>query len=47
MKDQGDQQEGKDRDGSNAGFENEPTSLDKYYELYPNKKYNPNNTSAK
>lgn len=41
------QQEGKNRDGSNAGFVNEPTSLDKYYELYPNKKYNPNNTSAK
>lgn len=41
------QQEGKNRDGVNAGFENEPTSLDSYYELYPNKKYNPNNTSTK
>ena len=40
------QQEGKNRDGVNAGFENEPTSLDSYYKLYPNKKYNPNNTSA-
>ena len=40
------QQEGKSRDGVNAGFENEPTSLDAYYKLYPNKKYNPNNTSA-
>ena len=40
-------QEGKTRDGANAGFSNEPTSLDEYYELYPNKKYNPNNTSAK
>ena len=40
-------QEGKTRDGKNAGFVNEPTSLDSYYELYPNKKYNPNNTSAK
>jgi hypothetical protein len=40
------QQEGKSRDGANAGFENEPTSLDAYYKLYPNKKYNPNNTSA-
>lgn len=39
-------QEGKTRDGKNAGFENEPTSLDSYYKLYPNKKYNPNNTSA-
>lgn len=41
------QQEGKNRDGVSAGFENEPTSLDSYYNLYPNKKYNPNNTSAK
>lgn len=40
------QQEGKNRDGVNAGFENEPTSLDSYYKLYPNKKYNPNKTSA-
>ena len=39
-------QEGKTRDGKNAGFDNEPTSLDSYYKLYPNKKYNPNNTSA-
>ena len=39
-------QEGKTRDGANAGFVNEPTSLDSYYKLYPNKKYNPNNTSA-
>ena len=41
------QQEGKNRDGVNAGFENEPTRLDSYYELSPNKKYNPNNTSTK
>ena len=40
------QQEGKNREGKNAGFDNEPTSLDSYYKLYPNKKYNPNNTSA-
>ncbi len=40
------QQEGKNREGVNAGFDNEPTSLDSYYKLYPNKKYNPNNTSA-
>jgi hypothetical protein len=39
-------QEGKDRDGKNAGFVNEPTSLDSYYQLYPNKKYNPSNFSA-
>lgn len=35
-------QEGKDKEGKNAGFENEPASLDYYYELYPNKKLNPN-----
>jgi len=35
-------QEGKTRDGVNAGFSNEPTSLDYYYEEYVNKKYNPN-----
>ena len=39
-------QEGKTRDGRNAGFSNEPTSLDSYYQLYPNKKYNPSNMSA-
>ena len=39
-------QEGKTRDGKNAGFINEPTSLDSYYQLYPNKKYNPSNLSA-
>lgn len=37
-------QEGKTRDGKNAGFANEPTSLDYYYEQYVNKKYNPNKT---
>lgn len=37
-------QEGKTRDGVNAGFSNEPTSLDYYYEHYVNKKYNPNKT---
>lgn len=36
-------QEGKAKDGRNAGFSNEPTSLDDYYRLYPNKKYNPSN----
>ena len=36
-------QEGKTKDGRNAGFSNEPTSLDDYYRLYPNKKYNPSN----
>lgn len=35
-------QEGKNRDGKNAGFDNEPVSLDYYYEVYANKKYNPN-----
>ena len=35
-------QEGKSKDGVNAGFDNEPVSLDYYYEIYPNKKYNPN-----
>ena len=39
-------QEGKTREGKNAGFVNEPTSLDAYYKLYPNKKYNPNNTNG-
>ena len=37
-------QEGKTSDGQNAGFTNEPVSLDYYYEHYVNKKYNPNNT---
>ncbi len=35
-------QEGKNREGKNAGFENEPASLDYYYDIYCNKKYNPN-----
>ena len=35
-------QEGKTREGKNAGFLNEPTSLDYYYEQYVNKKFNPN-----
>ena len=35
-------QEGKTKDGKNAGFSNEPTSLDEYYEIYKRKKYNPN-----
>ena len=35
-------QEGKSRDGKNAGFGNEPASLDYYYDIYYNKKYNPN-----
>ena len=35
-------QEGKTREGKNAGFVNEPTSLDYYYDQYVNKKYNPN-----
>lgn len=38
-------QEGKTRDGEQAGFSNEPVSLDYYYHHYKNKKYNPNNTS--
>lgn len=38
-------QEGKTVDGAKAGFSNEPTSLDYYYEHYVNKKYNPNNTN--
>ena len=36
-------QEGKSKDGVNAGFDNEPVSLDYYYEIYQNKKYNPSN----
>ena len=36
-------QEGKTKDGQNAGFYNEPVSLDYYYEIYQNKKYNPSN----
>ena len=36
-------QEGKNKDGVNAGFYNEPASLDEYYEIYPRKKYNPAN----
>lgn len=35
-------QEGKTREGENAGFSNEPVSLDYYYQHYTNKKYNPN-----
>lgn len=31
------QQEGKTQDGRSAGFENEPVSLNYYYELYPSK----------
>ena len=38
------QQEGKTMDGKNAGFQNEPVSLDYYYNIYPNKKYNPSKT---
>ena len=33
-------QDGKDRKGTNAGFDNEPASLEYYYEYYVNKKYN-------
>ena len=36
-------QEGKTKDGRNAGFYNEPVSLDYYYNIYQNKKYNPSN----
>ena len=36
-------QEGKSKDGKSAGFDNEPVSLDYYYDIYKNKKYNPNN----
>lgn len=35
-------QEGKTQEGKNAGFDNEPVSLDYYYDIYVNKKYNPN-----
>ena len=38
------QQEGKDKSGKSAGFYNEPVSLDYYYEVYQNKKYNPSKT---
>lgn len=37
-------QEGKDREGNNSGFDNEPSSLDYYYNIYQNKKYNPAKT---
>ena len=33
-------QDGKDRKGTKAGFDNEPASLEYYYEYYVNKKYN-------
>ena len=36
-------QEGKTREGANSGFNNEPASLDYYYQHYTKKKYNPNN----
>ena len=36
-------QEGKGTDGTSAGFVNEPVSLDYYYEIYKNKKYNSGN----
>lgn len=35
-------QEGKTKEGKNAGFSNVPTSMDYYYTIYANKKYNPN-----
>ena len=35
-------QEGKTKEGKNAGFDNEPVSMDYYYDIYANKKYNPN-----
>ena len=35
-------QEGKNKQGINAGFDNEPASLDEYYDIYYKKKYNPN-----
>ena len=38
------QQDGKDKSGKSAGFYNEPVSLDYYYEVYQNKKYNPSKT---
>lgn len=40
-------QEGKTAEGVNAGFSNEPVSLDYYYQHYTKKKYNPNNVKAK
>ena len=36
-------QEGKTKEGKNTGFSNEPASLDYYYNIYVNKKYNPKN----
>lgn len=36
-------QEGKTMEGKNTGFSNEPASLDYYYNIYVNKKYNQNN----
>jgi len=35
-------QEGKTKDGKNAGFFNEPVSLDYYYDIYVSKEFNPN-----
>lgn len=40
-------QEGKTAEGVNAGFSNEPVSLDYYYQHYTKKKYNPNNVKEK
>lgn len=40
-------QEGKTFEGVNAGFSNEPVSLDYYYQHYTKKKYNPNNVKEK
>lgn len=36
-------QEGRAKDGTMAGFSNAPTNMNYYYDLYINKKWNPNN----
>ena len=40
-------QEGKNRDGRNTGFYNEPVNMDYYYDIYQNKRYNPNKSAQK
>ena len=36
-------QEGRDRNGNAAGFSNAPKNLNDYYEVFGNKKYDPDN----
>ena len=36
-------QEGRAKDGNKAGFNNAPTNLNYYYDIFVNKKFNPKN----